>query len=126
VLGGPGASVQAIGEEAGLAATRKLLRSVVIKGLAALLIEAMRAGEAAGQAEWLWGNLVEEFSAAGGPFLARMVRGTGPHALRRFHEMEASGALLAELGVDPLMTRATIESLRRITAEGLPDLPAVR
>ena len=42
VLGVP---VEAIGDEAGLAATRKLLRSVVIKGLAALLIEAMRAGE---------------------------------------------------------------------------------
>jgi 3-hydroxyisobutyrate dehydrogenase-like beta-hydroxyacid dehydrogenase len=125
LLGGLGAPVEAIGEEAGLAATRKLLRSVVIKGLAALLIEAMRAGEAAGQAEWLWGNLVDELSAAGAPFLARMVHGTGPHALRRFHEMEASAALLTELGVDPLMTRSTIESLRRITEEGLPPLDSV-
>jgi 3-hydroxyisobutyrate dehydrogenase-like beta-hydroxyacid dehydrogenase len=125
LLGGLGVPVEAIGEVAGLAATRKLLRSVVVKGLAALLIEAMRAGEAAGQAEWLWGNLVDEFSAAGAPFLARMVHGTGPHALRRFHEMEASAALLSELGVDPLMTRSTIESLRRITEEGLPPLPAV-
>jgi 3-hydroxyisobutyrate dehydrogenase-like beta-hydroxyacid dehydrogenase len=125
VLTGLGAPVEAIGDQAGLAATRKLLRSVVIKGLAALLIEAMRAGEAAGQAEWLWGNLVEEISAAGAPFLARMVHGTGPHALRRFHEMEASAALLAELGVDPVMTRSTIESLRRITEEGLPPLDAV-
>jgi 3-hydroxyisobutyrate dehydrogenase-like beta-hydroxyacid dehydrogenase len=125
VLGGLGVPVEAIGEVAGLAATRKLLRSVVIKGLAALLIEAMRAGEAAGQAEWLWSNLVDELSGAGAPFLARMVHGTGPHALRRFHEMEASAALLTELGVDPLMTRSTIESLRRITDEGLPPLPAV-
>jgi 3-hydroxyisobutyrate dehydrogenase-like beta-hydroxyacid dehydrogenase len=125
LLGGVGAPVDAIGDEAGLAATRKLLRSVVIKGLAALLIEAMRAGEAAGQAEWLWGNVVDELSAAGATFLARMVHGTGPHALRRFHEMEASAALLTELGVDPLMTRSTIESLRRITEEGLPPLPAV-
>jgi 3-hydroxyisobutyrate dehydrogenase-like beta-hydroxyacid dehydrogenase len=126
LLGGLGAPVEAIGDLAGMAATRKLLRSVVIKGLAALLIEAMRAGEAAGQAEWLWDNLVEEFRAAGAPFLARMVHGTGPHAARRLHEMEASAALLAELGVDPLMTRSTVESLRRIAEEGLPPLPAVR
>jgi hypothetical protein len=39
--------------------------------------------------------------------------------------MEASAALLSELGVDPLMTRSTIESLRRITEEGLPPLSAV-
>jgi 3-hydroxyisobutyrate dehydrogenase-like beta-hydroxyacid dehydrogenase len=125
LLGGLGAPVEAIGDEAGLAATRKLLRSVVIKGLAALLTEAMRAGEASGQGDWLWGNLVDELSAPGAAFLARLVHGTKPHALRRFHEMEASASLLTELGVDPVMTRSTIESLRRISEDGLPPLPTV-
>jgi len=38
--------------------------------------------------------------------------------------MEASMAMLNELGVDPIMTRATVENLRRIPEEGLPEIPA--
>lgn len=119
-----GISIQSVGDEAGAAATRKLLRSVVMKGLAAVVIEAMRAGHASGHEAWLWDNVVDEIGRAGAPFLTRLVQGTGPHALRRLHEMEASAALLEELGVDPVMTRATVASLRTVLAEGLPTVPA--
>ncbi len=120
-----GIDLESVGPVAGDAATRKLLRSVFMKGLAAVVIEAMRAGEAAGQADWLWNNMVDEITSAGAPLLSRLVRGTAPHALRRLHEMQASAALLEELGVDPLMTRSTIESLQRVIAEGLPNIPVV-
>ena len=96
-----------------------------MKGLAAVVIEAMTAAEAAGQRDWLWGNLVDEITAAGEPMLSRMVRGTGPHAVRRLHEMEASAALITGLGVDPIMTDATVASLHRVIRDGLPDVPAV-
>jgi hypothetical protein len=52
-----------------------------------------------------------------------MIEGTAPHAVRRLHEMEAAAELLADLGVDPVMTRSTIESLRRVPTDGLPRLP---
>ena len=123
VLAPLGMPIEAIGDQAGDAATRKLVRSVVIKGLAALLIEAMHAAEAAGCAGETWQNLVDQFTAADGMFLRRMVEGTGPHAVRRLHEMEAAAELLADVGVDPLMTRSTVESLRRIPIDGLPRLP---
>ena len=123
ILNGLGGRVEAIGGPAGAAATRKLLRSVFMKGLAAVVIEAMEAGRAAGADRWLWSNLAEQIAVADEDLLRRLVRGTGPHARRRLHEMEASAALLEELGVDPLMTRSTVESLRRILAHGLPDLP---
>ena len=123
VLAPLGMPIEAVGEQAGDAATRKLLRSVVIKGLAALLIEAMHAADAAGFAGETWQNLVDQFAAADGPFLRRMVEGTAPHAVRRLHEMEAAAELLADLGVDPVMTRATVEHLRRVPTEGLPRLP---
>ena len=115
--------VEVIGSEAGEAALRKLLRSVMMKGLAALLIEAMRAGHAAGVGDWLWRNMAQQLSVADGPLLARMVAGTKPHALRRLHEMEAARELLDDLGVDPLMTRSTIISLRRMLDEEVPELP---
>jgi len=37
--------------------------------------------------------------------------------------MEASVALLTELGIDPLMTRSTVESLRRVVRDGVPAVP---
>ena len=120
-----GMTVADDGPEAGRAAARKLLRSVVMKGFAALLIESMDAARAAGLADETWENLVGQFTEADEGFMRRLVEGTGPHALRRLHEMQATADLLAELGVDPVMTRATVESLRRIEAgeASLPDLP---
>jgi 3-hydroxyisobutyrate dehydrogenase-like beta-hydroxyacid dehydrogenase len=116
--------VEHSGDIAGTAATRKLLRSVVIKGFAALVIESMHAANAAGLGEETWDNLVEQFTAADGAFLRRIVEGTGTHSLRRLHEMEATAELLDELGVDPLMTGSTLESLRRVNRGWtLPDLP---
>ncbi|TAJ92719.1 MAG: NAD(P)-dependent oxidoreductase [Gammaproteobacteria bacterium] len=118
-----GMPVTAVSEKPGDAATRKLLRSVAIKGLASVVIEAMRAAERAGCADWLWENLAEEITRADEAFLSRLVRGTGIHAVRRLHEMEASRELLLDLGVDPVMTRATVENLRRAPEEGLPEIP---
>jgi 3-hydroxyisobutyrate dehydrogenase len=119
-----GAMVEVIGDRAGDATTRKLLRSVTMKGLAAVVIEALRAGHAAGLADWLWSDLVSEITAADEQLLVRFVEGTGVHAARRVHEMQASASMLESLGVDPLMTRATVESLRMVLAEGVPEVPA--
>jgi 3-hydroxyisobutyrate dehydrogenase-like beta-hydroxyacid dehydrogenase len=118
-----GAVVEGIGPEPGLAATRKLLRSVVMKGLAGLIIESMHAAHAAGEAEWVWDNIVHQLTMTGEGFVRRLVEGTGVHHERRLHEMEASRDLLIELGVDPVMTRATVEHLARVPVRGVPELP---
>lgn len=119
-----GADVEAIGDQPGTAATRKLLRSVVTKGLAALVIESMRAAHAAGEADWVWANIVHQLTVTDEAFVRRLVEGTSTHHERRRHEMEASVELLAELGVDPLMTRATVEHLTRVADEPPPELPS--
>jgi len=120
-----GMPVEFAGTTAGDAATRKLLRSVVMKGLAALVAESMHAAHASGFAEETWTNIVGQLSTADEALVRRLVEGTGPHAVRRLHEMEASADMLDELGVEPVMTRSTVESLRRF-ADGasLPALPA--
>jgi len=120
---GLGMPVSSVSEQAGDAATRKLLRSVMMKGLAGTVIEAMRGAEKAGCADWLWSNLAEEITRADARLLSRLVRGTGQHAARRLHEMEAVASLLIDLGVEPVMTRATVENLRRMPEEGLPPIP---
>ncbi len=120
-----GMPIDIVSENAGDAAERKLLRSVVIKGLAGLLIEALEGAHQAGCQEWLWKNLVDEFTAMDQRMLQRLVQGTGVHAHRRFFEMEASAQQLTELGLEPLMTTATVLSLEKVMRAGVPDVPSV-
>ncbi len=115
--------VEAISEIPGDAATRKLLRSVMMKGLASLVIEAMQAGYAAGCEKWLWDNLAEQLTVANEKVLSRLITGTETHALRRLHEMQASQALLEELGIDPVMTRSTVASHKQVLEKGVPPVP---
>lgn len=112
-----GMPVELAGDEAGLAATRKLLRSVVMKGLAQLLIEALQAAEAAGLTDETWHGLVAQLSSVDEALVHRLVTGTAAHAARRVDEMVATAEMLADLGVDPQMTRATIARLQAIAAD---------
>ncbi|MEM1155345.1 MAG: DUF1932 domain-containing protein [Pseudomonadota bacterium] len=118
-----GMPIESLAGKAGEAATRKLLRSVFMKGLAGVMIEALQAADKADLTEWLWENLTAEIACADESLVRRLVTGTGPHARRRLHEMEASAQLLKDLGVDPVMTRGTVENLRRVLTVGLPPIP---
>ncbi|MFB4295248.1 DUF1932 domain-containing protein [Actinomadura sp. NTSP31] len=115
ILTGLGASVEVMDAEAGAAATRKLLRSVFFKGLAASVVEALEAARAAGCEDWLRGNIVEELVAAGEPTVDRLVTGTHKHAVRRAAEMDAAAAMLAELDVPPTMAAASRDLLQRLS-----------
>jgi 3-hydroxyisobutyrate dehydrogenase-like beta-hydroxyacid dehydrogenase len=115
--------VTAIGGEPGQAAAQKLLRSVVLKGIAALLIETLRAAEAAGVERWLWRNLVEQLSSADEAFAVRLLEGTARHAERRVHEMDDVVELLEELGQHPVMSPATREVLASVARLGVPSPP---
>lgn len=112
-----GARVNVVGEEPGTAAMRKLIRSVFMKGFTAVLIEAVATAEAAGDDEWFWEHVVEIIGDADEELLERLVSGTSTHRVRRHKEMEAAAQLLEILGVDPVMTRATVESLRSVDPE---------
>ena len=120
-----GMPVEVVGSEAGQAATRKLLRSGVMKGLAQLLIEALRAAEAAGLAAETWDQLVAQLSEVDEALLRRLVSGTPLHARRRLDEMEATVELLDELGADATMSQATTARLRQIAADpaSVPEPP---
>jgi len=125
LLSGFGMPVDIVSTTAGDAAERKLLRSVVIKGLAALLIEALEGAHKANSQDWLWQNLVGEFTRMDKKMLQRLVEGTEIHADRRFHEMVASAQQLNELGVEPLMTNSTVSNLDKVKRNGVPDVPKI-
>jgi 3-hydroxyisobutyrate dehydrogenase-like beta-hydroxyacid dehydrogenase len=120
LLGSLGMDVVATGTEPGQAAAQKLLRSVVLKGMAALLVEALRAARAAGVEQWLWRNVVEQLTNADEAFAVRLLEGTAQHAERRVHEMDAVVELLEELGQDPVMPPATREVLASVAGLGVP------
>ena len=111
-----GTPVQAVSETAGDAAARKMLRSVFMKGLAALIIESLDAASAVGAADDLRAQIAAEFGENGAALVDRLVDGTRLHAGRRVHEMEAAQAYLEELGADHPVTDATVTHLRRLSA----------
>jgi 3-hydroxyisobutyrate dehydrogenase-like beta-hydroxyacid dehydrogenase len=109
-----GMPVEVISEQAGDAATLKLLRSVFTKGLAAAAIESLRAGKAAGHEDWLKRELE---TVIGRPLLERLLEGSRRHAERRVDEMEAARDLLLELGVEPRITAASAALLAGIAED---------
>jgi 3-hydroxyisobutyrate dehydrogenase-like beta-hydroxyacid dehydrogenase len=112
-----GMPVESIGGAAGDAATRKLLRSIVMKGLGTAVVESMTAAEAAGCAEWLRGEIGAIFEGADAGLLDRLLTGSRAHARRREAEMEAAAALERDLGVEPHIAAAAANVLRAIRVQ---------
>jgi 3-hydroxyisobutyrate dehydrogenase-like beta-hydroxyacid dehydrogenase len=92
-----GMAVEWLGERAGEAAERKLLRSVFAKGMAIAALESLTAARAAGCEAWLRAQLIETLSGADEALLTRWIDGSRTHAARRAEEMQAAGAMLGEL-----------------------------
>jgi 3-hydroxyisobutyrate dehydrogenase-like beta-hydroxyacid dehydrogenase len=111
LLGGLGADVKVQPGPVGEAISRKLLRSVFYKGLAAAVVEALTAAEAAGCADWLADNIRAELAGFDETSLDRLVDGTHRHAKRRADEMAAAAEQLAELGVTPRIAAAARDLL---------------
>jgi 3-hydroxyisobutyrate dehydrogenase-like beta-hydroxyacid dehydrogenase len=109
-----GMPVQVVGGEPGAAAERKLLRSIIWKGLAAVVLEATAAGEATGKPEHVRAELLGILAEADEALVERMLTGSRTHARRRTHEMEAVGAMLRDLGVPSWMSDGSAHWLRAL------------
>lgn len=105
MLGQIDARAESIGGNVGDASRRKLLRSVFMKGLGALVTEAMATGESAGEVTWMRQQIAGEL-AQGEATLDRLWSGTKTHAFRRGAELGDSLAALLDVGNDWPMTRA--------------------
>jgi len=110
-LAGLGADVAVQPGPVGTAISRKLLRSVFYKGLAAAVVEALRGAEAAGCADWLRGNIAAELAGFDERTVDRLVDGTHAHARRRADEMVAATEQLEELGVPARVAAAARDLL---------------
>ena len=111
-----GGQVQVLEGPLGTASSRKLLRSVFYKGLAAAVVEALAGAEAAGCTEWLYGNIRDELIGFDALTIERLVTGTRTHARRRADEMAAAAELLSDLGVPPRIAEASRDLLADLVA----------
>lgn len=111
LLGPLGAVVETVGEEPGQAATRKLLRSVFFKGMAASVVEALEAARRLGLEAEIRANIAKTLEEADGALVDRLLEGSRHHALRRREEMLAAAELLREVGVEPRVAEAAAGQL---------------
>jgi 3-hydroxyisobutyrate dehydrogenase-like beta-hydroxyacid dehydrogenase len=109
-----GAQIEVLPGEPGVAASRKLIRSVFMKGLAAALLEADAAARAAGCEAWFRRNAAETLAQADAHVVDRLLEGSRVHAGRRLHELRASADLLRELGIEPRITEAAHDVIEEI------------
>jgi 3-hydroxyisobutyrate dehydrogenase-like beta-hydroxyacid dehydrogenase len=116
-----GADIELLDGPAGLAATRKLLRSVFYKGMATAVVEALEAARAAGIESWLREHITAELAAADVGTVERLIDGTRRHALRRTAVMEEAADMLSELGVQPVIAEASRAVHERLAAEQEPS-----
>ena len=106
-LNGWGMDARAVSEQLGVASAIKMCRSVMIKGLEALVVESYAAARAYGVEEHVLPTLQETFpsidwAAQGAYFFQRVAQ----HGQRRAEEMRESARTVREAGFEPLMTTA--------------------
>ncbi|CAL9371568.1 Regulator of ribonuclease activity A [Streptomyces sp. enrichment culture] len=120
-----GAPVEDLGSEPGAASARKLLRSVFMKGLGAIIVQTVEAGRAAGDETWVREQIASEL-AGGESTLERLYTGTAKHGVRRAFEVSAAADLMADLGLDAELARA-ISHVHQLAArpQGLRAIPQV-
>jgi 3-hydroxyisobutyrate dehydrogenase-like beta-hydroxyacid dehydrogenase len=102
-----------LGVKPGSASSVKMVRSVLMKGLEALGIEALVTAERQGIREEVLACLADVDLIDFRDHVASLVRTHVVHARRRWEEMGLVARTLEETGVEPLMTRVTEQSLRR-------------
>ena len=106
-------NVRVVGDDVGKASAIKMIRSVMVKGIEALTDEMMLAAEAAGVADEVLASLdASEKASAWAQKAAYNRERMATHGLRRAAEMEESAKTLSALGVEPVMTRGTVQRQR--------------
>ena len=110
VLNGWGMDATAVSDKLGVASAIKMCRSVMIKGLEALVIESFSTARAYGVEDHMIATLQETFPAIdwqqqGAYFFSRVVQ----HGQRRAEEMREAANTVHDAGFAPLMTAAIAE-----------------
>lgn len=133
LVGGPGAqellpraralgmAAEYVSEEVGQPSAIKMFRSIMVKGLEALMVECMLASSSYGVEDRVLASLAETFPGLdwqrlSGYFIERVVS----HGRRRAEEMREVAATVRETGLEPLMAEATAARQQWVADLGVP------
>lgn len=110
-----GMDAKAVSTEIGVASAIKMCRSVMIKGLEALVIESYSTARAYGVEDYVLPTLAETFPSIdwetqGAYFFSRVVQ----HGQRRAEEMRESARTVAEAGFAPTMASAIADKQQAV------------
>lgn len=120
LLSDSGLRAELLDGPAGTAAARKLLRSMLIKGVTGVLIESLRAAEAEGLLEWFSSHAALSLTTFDPAMIAGLLEGTRAHSVRRVDEVLAAAEMAEAAGQGAGITRAVAALLRTVPAEGIP------
>ena len=103
------------GAEIGAAAAIKMVRSVMIKGIEALTLECFLAAARAGVIDEVAASMTNNYPGLDwGKIVPYNLERMASHGERRAAEMEEVADTLRELGIEPLMTMATVKRQREM------------
>jgi 3-hydroxyisobutyrate dehydrogenase-like beta-hydroxyacid dehydrogenase len=103
-----GMRIEVVGKDVGTAAAAKMFRSIMIKGMEALITECVLAAGKYGAEDAVFASLAESYPGIDWPRLADyMVGRVVEHGERRAREMEEVAETLRALGIEPIMAEAT-------------------
>lgn len=105
-----GMHLEVISDQIGAAAATKMCRSIIVKGLEALLLECVLGAVPYGADERVFATLDETFPGMNWKELASyMIGRVVEHGERRARELEEVAATLRAIGIEPIMAEATVQ-----------------
>lgn len=114
-----GMNVRVVATQIGRASATKLCRSIVIKGLEALMVDCAAAARDFGVEDDVFRSLQESFPSIDFARLAQTMAGrVRQHGVRRAAEMREAAAMLAAVGRDPALAAAIAAAQERGAAKG--------
>lgn len=113
-----GMNLRPVAETIGRASATKLCRSIMIKGIEALIIDSTRASRHWGVSDDVFASLAQTFPSIDWPRLAEMMDArVARHGIRRAAEMREAAAMLAEMGLAPGLSDAIADAHERRARE---------
>ena len=114
-----GMNITPVATAYGHASAMKLCRSIIIKGLEALMVDCAAACESHDVTGPVFASLAETFPSIDWPALsANMRERVATHGVRRAAEMREAGEMMAALGLDPALALAVADAQERGASKG--------
>lgn len=109
-----GMNIRPVSQEFGRASAMKLCRSIMIKGLEALIVDCAKAAKLWEVEAEVYGSLTESYPSIDWPAMAVMMAGrVRQHGVRRGAEMREAAMMLADLDMNPELAAAVAAAQER-------------